>query len=107
MVQDDSKTLMNGEFEIASNPSGVQDNVEEEAVIVQKTDCSSSGTSSGLKLEDSDAPRVPECFTLVAEAKFPVTVEKLFELFISDDSVAFQESFRRKCGDKGDIIHGF
>lgn len=57
MVQDDSKTLMNGEFEIASNPSGVQDNVEEEAVIVQKTDCSSSGTSSGLKLEDSDAPR--------------------------------------------------
>ncbi|KAM3266123.1 protein VASCULAR ASSOCIATED DEATH 1, chloroplastic isoform X1 [Capsicum annuum] len=100
MVQDDSKTLMNGEFEIASNPSGVQDNVEEEAVIVQKTDCSSSGTSSGLKLEDSDAPRVPECFTLVAEAKFPVTVEKLFELFISDDSVAFQESFRRKCGDK-------
>lgn len=100
MVQEDSKPLVNGEFEIVSNPSGVQDNVEEEAVIVQHTDCSSSGTSSGLKQEDSDAPRVPECFTLVAEAKFPVKVEKLFELFISDDGVAFQESFRRKCGDK-------
>lgn len=100
MVQEDSKPLVNGEFESASNPSGVQDNVEEETVIVQNTDCLSSGNSSGLKQEDSDAPRVPECFTLVAEAKFPVKVEKFFELFISDDGVAFQESFRRKCGDK-------
>ncbi|XP_055817565.1 protein VASCULAR ASSOCIATED DEATH 1, chloroplastic [Solanum dulcamara] len=100
MVQEDSKPLVNGQFEIVSNPSGVQDKVEEEAVIVQKTDCSSSGKSSGLKQEDSDAPRVPECFTLVAEAKFPVKVEKFFELFISDAGLDFQESFRRKCGDK-------
>lgn len=100
MVQEDSKPLVNGEVEIISNPSGVQDNMEEEAVILQNTDCSSSGKSSFLKLEDSDAPRVPEGFTLVAEAKFPVKVEKFFELFISDDSLAFQESFRRKCGDK-------
>lgn len=57
MVQEDSKPLVNGQFEIVSNPSGVQDNVEEEAVIVQNTDCSSSGKSSGLKQEDSDAPR--------------------------------------------------
>ncbi|PHT60272.1 hypothetical protein CQW23_02635 [Capsicum baccatum] len=126
MVQDDSKTLMNGEFEIASNPSGVQDNVEEETVIVQKTDCSSSGTSSGLKLEDSDAPRGPKefkglknCFLdstseaflvlfhlILCLKLYSVTVEKLFELFISDDSVAFQESFRRKCGDKGAKFSG-
>ncbi|XP_059313012.1 protein VASCULAR ASSOCIATED DEATH 1, chloroplastic [Lycium ferocissimum] len=99
-VQEDSKPLVNGEFEIVSKPLGVQDNVEEEAVIVQNTDCSSSGKSSVLRQEDSDAPRVPECFTLVAEAKFPVKVEKFFELFISDDGVAFQELFRRKCGDK-------
>lgn len=100
MVQEDSKPLVNGEFEIVSNSSGVPDNVDEEAVIVQNTDCSSSATSSGLKQEDLDAPRVRECFTLVAEAKFPVKVEKFFELFMSDDGVAFQESFRRKCGDK-------
>ncbi|KAJ8565563.1 hypothetical protein K7X08_008139 [Anisodus acutangulus] len=100
MVQEDSKPLVNGEFEIVSKPLGVQNNVEEEAVIVQNTDCSSSGKSSALRQEDSDAPMVPECFTLVAEAKFPVKVEKFFELFISDDSIAFQESFRRKCGDK-------
>ncbi|XP_009598665.1 protein VASCULAR ASSOCIATED DEATH 1, chloroplastic [Nicotiana tomentosiformis] len=99
-VQEDSKPSANGEFEIVSKPLGLQGNVEEEAVIAQSTDCSSSGRSSALKQEDSDAPRVPECFTLVAEAKFLVTVEKFFELFISDDGVAFQESFRRKCGDK-------
>lgn len=57
MVQEDSKPLVNGEVEIISNPSGVQDNMEEEAVILQNTDCSSSGKSSFLKLEDSDAPR--------------------------------------------------
>ncbi|KAH0660906.1 hypothetical protein KY285_029505 [Solanum tuberosum] len=100
MVQEDSKPLVNGQFEIVSNPSGVQDSVEEEAVIVQNTDCSSSEKSYGLKQEDSDAPRVPEGFTLVAEAKFPVKVEKFFEFFISDAGLAFQESFRRKCGDK-------
>ncbi|CAN4125954.1 unnamed protein product [Withania somnifera] len=100
MVRDDSKPLVNGEFEIVSNSSRVQENVAEESAIVQNTGCSSSGTSSGLKRQDSDAPRVPECFTLVAEAKFPVKVEKFFELFMSDDGVAFQESFRRKCGDK-------
>ncbi|XP_060218984.1 protein VASCULAR ASSOCIATED DEATH 1, chloroplastic isoform X2 [Lycium barbarum] len=97
-VQEDSKPLVNGEFEIV--PLRVQDNVEEEVVIAQNTDCSSSGKSSVLRQEDSDAPRVPECFTLVAEAKFPVKVEKFFELFISNDGIAFQELFRRKCGDK-------
>ncbi|KAJ8573392.1 hypothetical protein K7X08_009903 [Anisodus acutangulus] len=100
MVQEDSKPLFIGEFEIVSTPLGVQNNVEEEAVIVQNTDCSSSGKSSALRQEDSDAPKVPECFTLVAEAKFPVKVEKFFELFISDDGIPFQESFRRKCDDK-------
>ncbi|KAK4379484.1 hypothetical protein RND71_001346 [Anisodus tanguticus] len=100
MVQEDSKPLVIGEFVIVSTPLGVQNNVEEEAVIVQNTDCSSSGKSSALRQEDSDAPKVPECFTLVAEAKFPVKVEKFFELFISDDGIPFQESFRRKCDDK-------
>lgn len=57
MVQEDSKPLVNGQFEIVSNPSRVQDNVEEEVVIVQNTDCSPSEKSYGLKQEDSDAPR--------------------------------------------------
>lgn len=73
-VQEDSKPSANGEFEIVSKPLGLQGNVEEEAVIAQSTDCSSSGRSSALKQEDSDAPRgqsnAPLGFLLCASSFF-------------------------------------
>ncbi|KAG0459071.1 hypothetical protein HPP92_022199 [Vanilla planifolia] len=53
-----------------------------------------------LQSEDVDAPAVPECFTLVAQANFSVDLEEFFGLFISDQASNFVESFHKKCGDK-------
>ncbi|CAJ1938651.1 unnamed protein product [Sphenostylis stenocarpa] len=50
--------------------------------------------------EDIDAPSIPEEFTCVAEAVFPIKVEDFFRYFFSDDAVNFVESFHKKCGDK-------
>ncbi|KAH7659311.1 hypothetical protein IHE45_16G022900 [Dioscorea alata] len=51
-------------------------------------------------VEDVDAPKVPEYFTLVAEAKFSVRVEDFFTLFFSNNAAEFLENFRKGCGDK-------
>ncbi|KAH7659303.1 GRAM domain-containing protein [Dioscorea alata] len=51
-------------------------------------------------VEDVDAPKVPEYFTLVAEAKFSVCVEDFFTLFFSNNAAEFLENFRKGCGDK-------
>ncbi|KAI0520169.1 hypothetical protein KFK09_007640 [Dendrobium nobile] len=53
-----------------------------------------------LQCEDVDAPKVPENFTIVAQAKFPVCMEEFFNLFISDQAYNFVECFHKKCGDK-------
>ncbi|KAF7845042.1 protein VASCULAR ASSOCIATED DEATH 1, chloroplastic isoform X1 [Senna tora] len=52
------------------------------------------------KEEDINAPKVPEDFTNVAEAKFLIQVEDFFRYFFSDDAVSFLESFHKRCGDK-------
>ncbi|XWS77326.1 hypothetical protein CRYUN_Cryun01aG0251300 [Craigia yunnanensis] len=52
------------------------------------------------KPENCDEPKVAECFTKVAETNFPIKVEEFFNLYFSDNSVNFIESFHRRCGDK-------
>ncbi|XP_022856453.1 protein VASCULAR ASSOCIATED DEATH 1, chloroplastic [Olea europaea var. sylvestris] len=99
-MTEDSKLSVNGEPETVSTSSGVQTNEVEDVEVAQSIECSSSGKSSVWEQEDSDAPGVPECYTMVAESKFPIDVEEFFHLFVSDDSVSFQESFHEKCGDK-------
>lgn len=36
-----------------------------------------------------------------------VRAEEFFNIFFSDDSVNFHESFHAKCGDKGDCMKAF
>ncbi|KAH1073705.1 hypothetical protein J1N35_026033 [Gossypium stocksii] len=50
------------------------------------------------------ANEVAECFTKVAETKFPIKVEEFFNLFLSDNAVNFIKSFHRRCGDKGKLL---
>lgn len=50
--------------------------------------------------EDIVPPKVPETFTIVAQAKFSVSVEEFFNLFISDQAFDFVDSFHKRCGDK-------
>ncbi|KAK8963443.1 hypothetical protein KSP40_PGU000457 [Platanthera guangdongensis] len=50
--------------------------------------------------EDIVPPKVPETFTMVAQAKFSVSVEEFFNLFISDQAFDFLGSFHKRCGDK-------
>ncbi|KAL2477877.1 Protein VASCULAR ASSOCIATED DEATH 1 [Forsythia ovata] len=99
-VTEDSKLSVSGEAETVSMSSGLQSNEVEDVEVAQFIECSSSGKPSVWEQEDSDAPVVPECYTMVAESKFPIGVEEFFHLFVSDDSVSFQESFHGKCGDK-------
>ncbi|CAH9147297.1 unnamed protein product [Cuscuta epithymum] len=99
-ISDDTKPLDSGDYEIVPSPPGPPDNLEEHAEIVQSTDRSSLQNSLVLEEADCDAPEVPKSYTMVAESKFPVNVEKFFDLFFSDDGIDFQESFHLKCGDK-------
>lgn len=55
-VSEDPEPLGNGKAEIVVTSSAVQDNLEEDAEVVQVTDSSSSRTSLEWKVEDSDAP---------------------------------------------------
>ncbi|KAM7512181.1 hypothetical protein LguiB_011056 [Lonicera macranthoides] len=99
-VSEDPEPLANGKAEIVVTSSAVQDNLEENSEVVQVTDCSSSRTSLEWKVEDSDAPEVPGCYTMVAESKFQIKVEEFFNLFFSDDAIRFCELCHKKCGDK-------
>lgn len=76
------------------------EDVEQDGKMVMNTTPSSSSRTLIWKIENSDAPKVPECFTKTAETKFPVKVEEIFRLFFSDGAVNFIESFHRRCGDK-------
>ncbi|CBI16667.3 hypothetical protein VitviT2T_023309 [Vitis vinifera] len=81
-------------------PADQQDNVEQNVESVPITDSSSSGNILTWKQENSVAPKVPEYYSNVAEAKFPIKVEEFFTFFFSDDAVDFIESFHKRCGDK-------
>lgn len=100
----DSKLPPNLEGDVVSTPlselSEVLDNVVEEAVPVLISNSSSSEKTSIWKQENSDAPKIPEYYTRVAESKFPIKVEEFFSLFFSDEAVIFGDSFHKQCGDK-------
>ncbi|XP_071715680.1 protein VASCULAR ASSOCIATED DEATH 1, chloroplastic [Rutidosis leptorrhynchoides] len=88
------------EAEVPVTSSRVQDDVDEDTIIVQNTDCSSSGVTLAWEVEDADAPNVPEGYTLAAESTFPIKVDEFFNLFFSDAALPFLESYHKKCGDK-------
>ncbi|KZV46191.1 GRAM domain-containing protein 1A [Dorcoceras hygrometricum] len=97
---EDSKISSVIEPEIILKSSGVQVGKKEDVQTAQTVEFSLSETSSAWLPEDADAPQVPECYTKVAESKFPIPVEEFFELFFSDNGASFQEAFHKKCGDK-------
>ncbi|XP_057981673.1 protein VASCULAR ASSOCIATED DEATH 1, chloroplastic isoform X2 [Malania oleifera] len=101
-VFQDSKLLLNGEDVIVSETlSEVQDYIEEDTEAAFNTATLSSSFGKTLwKQEDSEAPKVPEYYTKVAESKFPIKAEEFFTLFFSDDAVDFVESYHGICGDK-------
>lgn len=89
------------EADMSLRSSRVQETaVDEDTIVVHNTDCSSSGKSSAWEVEDSDAPNVPEDYTLTAESTFSIKVDEFFSLFFSDDALPFLESYHNKCGDK-------
>lgn len=69
-----------------------------EVSIVQNG--SSDACTSSWKVEDVDAPKVPEQFKMVGESKFSIDVEEFFQLFFSNDATGFAQNFHRKCGDE-------
>ncbi|KAG6597008.1 protein VASCULAR ASSOCIATED DEATH 1, chloroplastic isoform X1 [Cucurbita moschata] len=97
------------------NVSMVQANVEEENgtktlppvpidVIQEAEPILDAHASTSRKMmwkqEDTEAPKVPDCYTKVAESKFPIKVEDFFSFYFSDDAVDFVSSYHEKCGDK-------
>ncbi|KAK4788610.1 hypothetical protein SAY86_019929 [Trapa natans] len=97
----DSKTLSLVEDDNASSAVPIlQENGEPDAAPAIVSETLSPVKSWTWKVEDSDAPERPECYTKVAETKFQITVDDFFSLFFSDDAVDFMESFHKKCGDK-------
>ncbi|KAL9429893.1 hypothetical protein AB3S75_025310 [Citrus x aurantiifolia] len=96
-LSSDSKLPANVEM----TPVEMQDdNVEQDFEPVLATGSSHPIKTSSWNIENSDAPKIPECYTKVAETKFQMKVEDCYSLFFSDDTVNFIESFHRKCGDK-------
>ncbi|KAI3700894.1 hypothetical protein L2E82_45535 [Cichorium intybus] len=85
---------------LRSSTSRVQDIVDDDSIVVQNTDCSPSGKSLAWEVGDSDAPNVPDGYTLAAESTFPIKVDEFFSLFYSDEALPFLESYHNKCGDK-------
>ncbi|XP_077244969.1 protein VASCULAR ASSOCIATED DEATH 1, chloroplastic-like [Tasmannia lanceolata] len=96
-LSEECKPLSNGENDIdtLAKLSEVRENGEEDTA-----ECSSHRESFTWKMEDVSAPQIPECFTMVAESKFPIRVEKLFSLFFSDGAIDFAQAFHTRCGDK-------
>lgn len=96
-LSSDSKLPANVEL----TPVEIQDdNVEPDFEPVLDTDSSHPVKTCSWNIENSDAPKIPEFYTKVAETKFQMKVEDFYSLFFSDDTVNFIESFHRKCGDK-------
>lgn len=86
------------EADVSLRSSRVEDAVDEDTIVVQSPE--SSGKSLIWEVQDSDAPNVPEGYTLAAESTFPIKVEEFFTLFYSDEALPFLESYHNKCGDK-------
>ncbi|XP_038874398.1 protein VASCULAR ASSOCIATED DEATH 1, chloroplastic isoform X2 [Benincasa hispida] len=95
------------------NVSMVQANVEEENALpaepidaiqesepILDTHGSTSRKTLTWKPEDTDAPKVPDYYTQVAESKFLIKVEDFFSFYFSDNAVDFVSSYHEKCGDK-------
>ncbi|XP_042065415.1 protein VASCULAR ASSOCIATED DEATH 1, chloroplastic-like [Salvia splendens] len=100
LISEESKHLADGEPEIIPTSSVIEVKEEPNALPAPVTECSSPENSFTWEPEPTDAPGVPEGYTRVAESKFPVRAEEFFNIFFSDDSVNFHESFHAKCGDK-------
>ncbi|XVF22770.1 hypothetical protein REPUB_Repub12eG0199700 [Reevesia pubescens] len=83
-----------------SKIASTSENAEVSHESLINTGSSASANTCSWKPENCDAPKVPECFTKVAETKFPIKVEEFFNLYFSDNAVNFIESFHRRCGDK-------
>uniref|UniRef100_A0A175YDZ2 VASt domain-containing protein n=1 Tax=Daucus carota subsp. sativus TaxID=79200 RepID=A0A175YDZ2_DAUCS len=127
-VAEDYDTPPGTEAESVSTSSRLQINLEKDAEDIVDTS-SSPAKSMVWEPEDSDAPKVgfvklyeivfelsfckvspyrysivglqvPECYTMVAEGKFPLEVDEFFNLFLSDNALDFLESYHNKCGDK-------
>ncbi|XWS45812.1 hypothetical protein CRYUN_Cryun14cG0011500 [Craigia yunnanensis] len=81
-------------------PSTSNNDAEVGLESVINTGSSATADTCSWKPENCDAPKVPECFTKVAETKFPIKVEEFFNLYFSDNAVNFIESFHKRCGDK-------
>ncbi|CAL5381269.1 unnamed protein product [Camellia sinensis] len=75
-IFEDSDLPLEVEDEIVSS-SVVQNNMEEDAEEVINNESSSSGKCSALVEENSDAPKVPDYYTKVAESKFPIRIKNL------------------------------
>ncbi|XP_023736925.1 protein VASCULAR ASSOCIATED DEATH 1, chloroplastic [Lactuca sativa] len=97
---EDPNRTPGSEADVSLRSSRVQDAVDDDTIVVQNTDCSSSGKSLAWEVGDSDAPIVPEGYTLAAESTFPIKVDEFFSLFFSDEALPFLESYHNKCGDK-------
>lgn len=99
---EDSKLLSNSDDDvtISSSPSEALENGVGDAEVIVEAEHVSARKSLRWKVEDADPPRVPDCYTKVAESKFPVQVEEFFNLFCSDKAIKFIDAFHRKCGDK-------
>ncbi|ONK56329.1 uncharacterized protein A4U43_C10F6890 [Asparagus officinalis] len=89
------KLLLNGNSE-----SKASENFQENQENGKHANSDNPPSSEPSICEELDAPEIPENFTLVIEAKFPVTVEEFFTLFISDNASNFLENVHQRCGDK-------
>lgn len=96
----DTVITPNTEDDISATVSEFQDTEEHESVPIPVCSSSASEKTWSWKVEDCDAPKIPDYQTKVAESKFPITVEEFFNLFFLDDAVQFVDSFHRRCGDK-------
>ncbi|XP_010919726.1 protein VASCULAR ASSOCIATED DEATH 1, chloroplastic isoform X1 [Elaeis guineensis] len=96
-ISEEHKPLPNGKNDISMSIKLLE---VQESIGEENAGHSSPRNPITWKLEDVDAPKIPEYFTMVAEAKFLVCVEDFFSLFISDSAADFLESFHKRCGDK-------
>ncbi|PKA53325.1 C2 and GRAM domain-containing protein [Apostasia shenzhenica] len=90
--------------ELMPLPNGDIDTIilENHVDTCENGEANAEGHSEPLLLlcEDVDTSKVPEQFTMVAQANFPICMEEFFDFFISDQAFNFLEDFHKRCGDK-------
>eukprot|EP00250_Pteridium_aquilinum_P013254 c21233_g1_i1 orf=637-2628(-) len=96
---------ISGEIEHDAEDGGEVGNIEIVDALqcdqdMQVTEGFSVRESVLWEVEDEDAPKVPEHFKTVLECEVPIDVKQFFQLFFSNDSIKFYESFHKKCGDE-------